>query len=144
MKSLVVQNNKNLTEWKYTGCGTCPIFRQGSSMDFEGKEFRINMWWLQQILHLWDGTTLRARIRVHKQQIKEPDYRKIKLSDHLDIIFTMSRLYITESSVITKPWHCKDALTYADTDILKYVLQTVVQKQKKRRKCFIQTLKILL
>lgn len=31
------------------------------------------------------GTTLRTRIRVHKQQIKDPEYRKIKLSEHIDV-----------------------------------------------------------
>lgn len=31
------------------------------------------------------GTTLRTRIRVHKQQIRDPEYRKIKLSEHIDV-----------------------------------------------------------
>lgn len=31
------------------------------------------------------GTTLRFRIRVHKQQILHPEYRKIKVSEYLDI-----------------------------------------------------------
>ena len=31
------------------------------------------------------GTTLRDRVRVHKQQIKEPKYRQIGVSEHLDI-----------------------------------------------------------
>ena len=46
------------------------------------------------------GTTLRARIRVHKQHIQAPEYRKIKLSQHLDIcghgqfkVFPFYKLY---------------------------------------------------
>ena len=31
------------------------------------------------------STTLRARIRVHKQQINHAEYRQNKLSEHLDI-----------------------------------------------------------
>ena len=36
---------------------------------------------------MWIGETgtLRARIRVHKQHVKVPEYRKIKLSGHLDV-----------------------------------------------------------
>ena len=30
-------------------------------------------------------TTLRTRVRVHKQQINNAEYRQIKLSEHLDI-----------------------------------------------------------
>ena len=30
------------------------------------------------------GTQLRARVRVHKQHINTPEYRKIKLSEHID------------------------------------------------------------
>jgi hypothetical protein len=31
------------------------------------------------------GSTLRTRIRIHKQHINQPDYRKNKLSEHPDI-----------------------------------------------------------
>ena len=31
------------------------------------------------------STTLRARIRVHKQQMNHAEYRQIKLSEHWDI-----------------------------------------------------------
>ena len=31
------------------------------------------------------STTLRVRIRVHKQQMNHAEYRQIKLSEHLDI-----------------------------------------------------------
>lgn len=30
-------------------------------------------------------TTLKARIRVHKKQIKDPKYRNIKLIEHIDV-----------------------------------------------------------
>ena len=30
------------------------------------------------------GSILRTRIRIHKQHINQPEYRKIKLSEHLD------------------------------------------------------------
>lgn len=31
------------------------------------------------------GTTLHTRIRIHKQHVNEPEYRNIKLSEHLEI-----------------------------------------------------------
>lgn len=46
------------------------------------------------------GTTLRTRIRIHKQHVNQPEYRKIKLSEHLDIcghgqfsVFPFYKLY---------------------------------------------------
>ena len=81
-------------------CGTCPFLKQGSSVDFRGKQFRINSDMSCHSKNLIytiicdgcnkfyigeTGTTLRTRIRVHKQQIKDPEYRKIKLSEHIDV-----------------------------------------------------------
>lgn len=44
------------------------------------------------------GTELRTRIRFHEQQIHHPDYRKIKVNEHLDICgkghFTVIPLFI--------------------------------------------------
>lgn len=31
------------------------------------------------------GSTLRERIRIHKQHINQPEYRKLKVSEHLDL-----------------------------------------------------------
>ena len=51
------------------------------------------------------GTTLRTRIRIHKQHISTPEYRKIKVSEHLDVcghgqfsVFPFYKLY-TEDTI---------------------------------------------
>lgn len=104
-------------------CGTCPFLKQGSSVDFRGKQFRINSDMSCQSKNLIytiicdgcnkfyigeTGTTLRTRIRVHKQQIKDPEYRKIKLSEHIDVygggqfkVFPFYKLF-TESATERK------------------------------------------
>lgn len=76
-----------------------PLLKQGSSINFRGKQFRIN--WnvscqskkfyaivydgCNQFFIGKPGTTLRARICVKKQQIRDPEYRIIKLSVHIDV-----------------------------------------------------------
>jgi hypothetical protein len=54
------------------------------SWDSKNIIYVITCWGCNQFYIGETGTTLRARIRVHKQQIQVPEYRKIKLSEHLD------------------------------------------------------------
>lgn len=80
-------------------CGTCDILLEGHSYDFNGKQFKINSpmsCTSQNVIYVITcpgcnefyigetGNQIRARVRVHKQHINTPEYRKIKLSEHLD------------------------------------------------------------
>ena len=80
-------------------CGTCPYLQQGTSFTFDNYVFHVNSDMSCESKNLIyvitcggcnqfyigeTGTTLRSRIRVHKQHIQVPEYRKIKLSAHLD------------------------------------------------------------
>lgn len=88
---------------------TCPLLKHGSFIDFGGIQFRISDMSCHSPKNytiVCDGcnqfyigktrTTFRARIRVHKQQIKDPEYRK-NLSVHIDACgrgqFKMSPFY---------------------------------------------------
>jgi hypothetical protein len=81
-------------------CGTCPYLITGKQFTFKGsqKPFEVkvsmncateNLLYVLQCqgcLENYIGQTsdsLRARIRVHKQQIKTPEYRKIAVSKHI-------------------------------------------------------------
>ena len=94
------KSNFRVNKCKDPRCGTCPFLKEGQTCNFHGKEFTINADMscdsknliyvitcsgCRQIYIGETGTTLRARIRVHKQHIKEPAYRKIKLSEHLAV-----------------------------------------------------------
>ena len=96
-------------------CGTCPYLREGASFNFGSYVFHVNSDMTcdsKNLIYVIScegcnefyigetGTTLRARIRVHKQHIQAPEYRKIKLSQHLDIcghgqfkVFPFYKLY---------------------------------------------------
>lgn len=88
-----------MTKCKDPRCGTCSVLREGTSFNFKGKDFFINSDMTCESKNLIyvitcggcnqfyigeTGTTLRARIRMHKQHIQVPEYRKIKLSEHID------------------------------------------------------------
>lgn len=93
-------------------CGTCPYLKEGNIFKIGEREFKVNSSMTcgtknliyciicggcEQYCIGETGTTLRTRIRVHKQQIQHPEYRKIKVSEHLDICgkghFTVIPLY---------------------------------------------------
>ena len=93
-------SQKSVTKCKDSGCGTCPYLKLGPLFNFRGKEFYVNSnmscnsknfiyvitcagfnkFYIRET-----GTSLRARIPVHKQHINVPEYRKIKLSEHIDV-----------------------------------------------------------
>ena len=90
----------HVTKCQDPRCGTCPYIRQGQSFNFNGKQFTVNNNMSCQTrnviyvitcsgcgeLYIGEtGSTLRERIRVHKQQINVPQYRKLKVSEHLDV-----------------------------------------------------------
>ena len=81
-------------------CGTCPYIREGNTFKIGTREFKIKTDMScasKNVIYCITcegcgefyigetGTTLRTRIRVHKQHIQHPEYRKIPLSAHLDI-----------------------------------------------------------
>lgn len=102
---LTKSNFTEKTDYKVTKCqdprcGTCPYIKTGQKFNFSGKEFTINNNMSCQTRNLIyvitcsgcgelyigeTGNTLRERIRIHKQHINSPEYRKIKLSEHLDV-----------------------------------------------------------
>lgn len=90
----------HVTKCQDPRCGTCPYIRQGQSFNFNGKQFTVNNNMSCQTrnviyvitcsgcgeLYIGEtGSALRERIRVHKQQINVPQYRKLKVSEHLDV-----------------------------------------------------------
>lgn len=101
-------------------CGTCPFLREGNSFQFNNKIFTVNSDMSCSTKNLIyvitcagcekhyigeTGTTLRTRIRIHKQHISTPEYRKIKVSEHLDVcghgqfsVFPFYKLY-TEDTI---------------------------------------------
>jgi hypothetical protein len=81
-------------------CGTCPYLIEAGSFTFRGQtqEFKINQSMncgTQNLLYVIEcqgcfenyigqtSTTLRSRIRVHKQQINQPQYRNCPVSKHI-------------------------------------------------------------
>lgn len=96
-------------------CGTCQYIKVGNSFKFGNKDFIINADMscasknviynitcsgCKEFYIGETGTTLRTRIRIHKQHVNQPEYRKIKLSEHLDIcghgqfsVFPFYKLY---------------------------------------------------
>lgn len=96
-------------------CGTCQYIKVGKSFKFGDKVFIVNANMSCASKHVIynitcsgcnefyigeTGTTLRTRIRIHKQHVNQPEYRKIKLSEHLDIcghgqfsVFPFYKLY---------------------------------------------------
>lgn len=93
-------------------CGTCPYLKEGIIFKIGDWEFKVNSSMTCRTKNLIycimcggcgqyyigeTGTTLRTRIRVHKQQILHPEYRKIKGCKNLDICgkghFTVIPLY---------------------------------------------------
>ena len=80
-------------------CGTCNILQEGSSYTFDGHIFHVNCNMscdTSNVVYVITcpgcqnyyigetGTSLRTRVRVHKQQILNANYRQIKLSEHLE------------------------------------------------------------
>ena len=94
------QDSKSVTRCKRPNCGTCKYLTEGSVYTFKsGKVFQVreNMTCASQNLIYvikcngcgeeyigQTGDTLRARVRVHKQQIRDPSCRCIPLSGHID------------------------------------------------------------
>ena len=86
-------SQKLATKCKDSRCGTCPYLKLGPSFNFRGKEIHVNSNMSCNIncagcnkFYIGEtGTRLRARIRVHKQHFHVPEYRKIKLSEHIDV-----------------------------------------------------------
>ena len=96
-------------------CGTCPYLQEGNSYNFTTKEFTVNSNMTcstKSVIYVITcagcgkyyigetGTALRCRVRVHKQHVSVPEYRKIKVSEHLDVcghgkftIFPFYKLY---------------------------------------------------
>ena len=81
-------------------CGTCPYIKEGNIFKLGNRNFEIKTDMScasQNVIYCIicggcgqfyigeTGTTLRTRIRIHKQHINQPEYRKMKLSEHLDI-----------------------------------------------------------
>ena len=81
-------------------CGTCSYLREGSMYNFNGKIFTIRhdmSCSTQNVIYVitchgcnqyYIGetkNTIRCRTRIHKQQINNPNYRQISLSEHLDV-----------------------------------------------------------
>lgn len=94
------EKNCSVTKCNDPRCGTCDYILEGTSYDFRGRNFTVNADMSCETKNLIyvitcpgcnefyigeTSTTLRARIRVHKQHINNPQYRQIKLSEHLDI-----------------------------------------------------------
>lgn len=80
-------------------CGTCNYMKTGSTFNFGNKDFTVKADMTCESKNVIycitcagcgqfyigeTGTTLRTRIRIHKQHIKQPEYRKINVSGHLD------------------------------------------------------------
>ena len=80
-------------------CGTCPYIKEGSIFKIGSRDFKVknnmscdskNLIYCiicggcEEFYIGETGSTLRTRIRIHKQHINQPEYRKIKLSEHLD------------------------------------------------------------
>lgn len=102
---LTKSNFKEKSEFEVTKCqdsrcGTCPYIKQGHHFNFGGKQFIVNNNMSCQTRNLLyvitcsgcgelyigeTGSTLRERIRIHKQHINQPEYRKLKVSEHLDL-----------------------------------------------------------
>ena len=93
-------SQKSVTKCKDSRCGTCPYLKLGPLFNFRGKEFHVNSNMpcnSRNLIYVITragcnkfyigetGTSLRARIRVHKQHIHVPEYRKIKLSEHINV-----------------------------------------------------------
>ncbi|XP_061175938.1 uncharacterized protein LOC133184880 [Saccostrea echinata] len=80
-------------------CGTCQHIIEGSTYNFNGRQFTVNANMscdTKNVIYVitcpgchqyYIGETsnpLRARVRVHRQHINSPEYRQIPLSEHLD------------------------------------------------------------
>jgi ferredoxin len=93
-------STSTVTQCQNKRCGTCPYIITGEHFTFKNsqKPFRVkvsmncateNLLYVLQCqgcLENYIGQTsdsLRARIRVHKQQINTPEYRKIPVSKHI-------------------------------------------------------------
>lgn len=94
-------------------CGTCPLLKEGSVFNIGNRNFIVksNMTCAtKNVIYCITcegcgqhyigetGSTLRTRIRIHRQHIRQPEYRQIKLSEHLYICgngqFTVFPIYI--------------------------------------------------
>ena len=104
-----------VTKCKDKRCGTCPYLREGNSYQFTTRKFTVTSDMTcstKNVIYVITcagcgkyyigetGTALRSRVRVHKQHISVPEYRKIKVSGHLDVcghgqftIFPFYKLY---------------------------------------------------
>lgn len=95
-----LKENYKVTKCQDSRCGTCHHITEGSEYNFKGRRFKVNANMscdTKNVLYVitcpgcqeyYIGETsnpLRARIRVHKQQINTPAYRQIRLSEHLDV-----------------------------------------------------------
>ncbi|XP_062612861.1 uncharacterized protein LOC134274600 [Saccostrea cucullata] len=79
-------------------CGTCNYMKTGSTFNFGNKDFTVKADMTCESKNVIycitcagcgqfyigeTGTTLRTRIRIHRQHINQPEYRKINVSGHL-------------------------------------------------------------
>ena len=94
------QDERSVNRCERPNCGTCPYLLQGNAYQFKSGHLfsvRENMTCASQNLIYvikcsgcgeeyigQTGDTLRSRVRVHKQQIKDPSYRCIPLSEHIE------------------------------------------------------------
>ncbi|XP_062579660.1 uncharacterized protein LOC134241640 [Saccostrea cucullata] len=93
------KNSYKVTKCEDARCGTCTHIMEGSTYDFNGRQFTVNANMscaTKNVIYVitcagcqefYIGETsnqLRARVRVHRQHINSPEYRQIPLSEHLD------------------------------------------------------------
>jgi len=84
---------------KDSRCGTCEVLLEGCEYNFNGTIFKIQTSMTcstQNVIYVLTcmgcnqfyigetGNTLRERTRIHKEQICHPQYRKIRVSGHID------------------------------------------------------------
>ncbi|XP_062612905.1 uncharacterized protein LOC134274656 [Saccostrea cucullata] len=120
-KSHFQQNNvHSVSKCPDRRCGTCPYIREGNTFKIGPKDFKVNANMScdsKNVIYCITcegcgqfyigetGTTLRTRIRIHKQHIQHPEYRQVKVSEHLDQCgnghFTVFPFYklLTDSTV---------------------------------------------
>ena len=92
--------NPKVSKCKRPNCGVCDYLIEGSEFHFkEGPVFKIKnnfSCYSENLLYILTckgcrehyigqtGMTLRRRMTIHRQQIREPYTRKIPLSEHID------------------------------------------------------------
>ena len=93
------KENHSVTKCNNPRCGICDHLRRElvlastavllqltlNFMWYEERHKGYNLSRMQWIIHCETGNTLCVRVRVHKQHINTPEYRKIALSEHYDV-----------------------------------------------------------